>query len=467
MKTFDFVILGGGATAFAAAIRANETGKKIAMINDGLPLGGTCVNVGCVPSKALLRVGEVMYRSINHGIPGLTIERKEFSFNKVIQDELRLVSEMRKDKYEAVLKRLKNVTHIQRFAHFIDDQTVEVSGEKIQGKKFLIATGSTAHGIPVPGIDEVGFLTHVEALQLKEQPKSLIVIGAGPLGLEFAQMYARFGTKVTLLQRNERIMPAAEPELSNRLSEILQLEGIEVLTGVSVTEVKKKGSWKVVSFEQSGKVNSVSAEEILVAAGKTPNIESLGLKNTRVKIDDRKAIVVNRDYSTDVPHIYAAGDVAALPLRLETSSGKEGTYIAENALLGKKRSIDYNSVPWAVFTDPALTGVGLTDAEANKQGFTCSCQTVSFEMVPKAHIVKDTRGLIKMVADDKSRRILGIHILAPHADDLIATAMMVVRNKMTIDDVVDTVPMFPTLAESIKIAAQSFDQDIETLSCCT
>lgn len=466
MTNKDFVILGGGATAFAAAIRADDIGAETVLINEGLPLGGTCVNVGCVPSKALLHAGEVMRRAVNHGIPGLRIGVEGFSFHEVVRDELDLVARLRAAKYEAVLSALKHVRYVKGRARFVDAHTVEVAGERIHGKKFLVATGSTAVGLPVPGLEEAGFLTHVEALKLERQPKSLIVIGGGPLGLEFAQMFARFGTKVTVLEYLDRIMASAEPELTGRLAEILALEGIAIHTSARLKEVKT-GQKKTVVFERDGEEYAASAEEILVAAGKTPNTDGLGLETAGVKVNDKKAVIVNQDYSTSAPHIYAAGDVAALPLRFETTAGKEGTYVAENALRGQKRRVDYVSVPWTVFTDPELAGVGLTDAEAVKQGISCACRTVEFEHVPKAHIVKDTRGLIKMVIERDSRRIIGVHILSPRAGDLIAAAMYVVRGRMTIDDVIDSVPMFPTLSEAIKIAAQSFDRDISTLSCCT
>ncbi len=467
MKKFDFVILGGGATAFAAAIRANRLGKKTAMINDGLPLGGTCVNVGCVPSKALIHAAHLLHQTKNHGVPGISLNVGKFSFKDVIADELSLVDEMRSDKYESVLKHLKNVTLFEGNGSFVDEHTIEVNGEQVYGEKILIATGSTAHSIPAKGLKDVGYLTHIEALRLEKQPKSLIVIGAGPLGLEFAQAFARFGTKVTILQRGDRIMPPAEPELTRRLQEILESEGIEIFTGTNVSEVQKDKNLKVVLFEQGEKMLSVSAEEILIAAGKTPHTEGIGLDSIGVELTDRNAIIVNEFYQTALPHIYAAGDVAALPLRMETTAGKEGTYVAENALAGKTHTVDYNKVPWTVFTDPELAGVGPTDAEVNKQGIKCSCRTISFEMVPKAHIIKDTRGLIKLIVNDETRQVLGIHILAPHAGDLIAQAMTVVENNMTIDDLVDSVPMFPTLSEAIKIAALAFDQDLDSLSCCT
>lgn len=467
MKSYDFAILGAGATGFAAAIRANELGKKTVVINHGLPLGGTCVNVGCVPSKTLMHAAELLWRTKHHNIPGIHLQVGRFSFGNVIQDELNLVERLRHEKYEGVLKRLKHVQLKSGFAKFLDDTTIRVGDEKIQAKRFLIATGSTANGLPVPGLEEVGYITHLAALKLKKQPKSLIVIGGGPLGLEFAQLYTRFGTKVTVIQSAPRLMMRAEPELSAQLHKILTSENVDVHVGATLTEVKRFQGEKVALFSVDGREHSVRAEEILIAVGKTPNTDGLDLEAIGVKTNEKKAILVGKNFASSHAHIFAAGDVAALPLRLETTAGKEGTYAAENALTGSSKSINYDSVPWTVFTDPELAGVGLTDAEAIKRGIACNCRTVSFEHVPKAHITKDTRGLIKMVVDHKTRRILGIHILAPRAGDLIATAMMVVQNKMTIDDVIETVPMFPTLSEAIKIVAQSFDHDLSTLSCCT
>ncbi len=200
MKTFDLIIIGGGAGAFGAAIRANELQANTAMINAGLPLGGTCVNVGCVPSKTLLYAGEVLHLARNHGIPGIELEVKNFDLQKVVQDELALVETLRNEKYETVLKSLDRVTHIDGRAKFISQSEVEVNGEVLRGGKFIIATGSIAAVPPIEGIRETGYVTHVEALKLEKQPGELIVIGAGPLGLEFAQMYARFGTKVTILE---------------------------------------------------------------------------------------------------------------------------------------------------------------------------------------------------------------------------------------------------------------------------
>ncbi|MBI4036707.1 mercury(II) reductase [Candidatus Daviesbacteria bacterium] len=465
-NSFDLIIIGGGAGAFASAIKANELGAKTLMVNLGLPLGGTCVNVGCVPSKTLLWAGEVMHLAKSHNIPGIDIEVKNFDFATVVQHELDLVAKLREEKYEKVLKQLEKVTHIEGRVVFVSTNEIDVNGQKYQAKKFIIAAGSTATVPPIENIQEVGYLTHIEALQVKIQPKELIVVGAGPLGLEFAQMYSRFGTKVTVLQRSDSIFPPAEKELTEHLSQILTKEGITIKTNVQVKSARKEGGKKVLTYTVSDKNGEVAADKILLATGKTPNTQGLGLDKANIEIDDKQAIKVSPQFQSSQPHIFAVGDVTNLPIREEPTAGREGTLATENALSNAQNSIDYNTVPWTIFTDPQLAGVGLTEDQEIKQLGKCLCRTVPFADVPKALIIGRTEGLLKMVIHPETKVILGVHILAPTAGELIAQAMWLVKNKNTIDDVVNSLPMFPTLSEAIKIAALSFTTDISKLSCC-
>ncbi|MBI2042059.1 MAG: mercury(II) reductase [Candidatus Nealsonbacteria bacterium] len=466
MKQFDLIIIGGGAGAFAAAIRANELKAKTAIINDGLPIGGTCVNVGCVPSKTLLYAGEVLHHAKHHGIPGIELEVKNFDFQKVVQDELSLVEKLRQEKYEKVLKNLDYVTVIKGKAKFISQNEIVVGEERLGAEKFIIAAGSTANIPPIEGIREVGFVTHIEALKMLKQPKELVVIGAGPVGLEFAQMFSRFGTKVTILQRGDSIFPRSEKALTERLAEILSKEGVAIKTNVEVKSARKENGKKIILYTINGAQEETAADEVLLAAGKTPNTQGLGLDIVGVEIDKRQAVVVNQYFQTSNKNIFAVGDVTNAPLRLETTAGREGTLAAENTLKGENLSIDYNSVPYTIFTDPQLAGVGFTEDEQIKQMGVCACRTVSFEDVPKAIIMRRTEGLIKMAIHPQTKQILGVHILAPNAGELIAEAMILIKNKNTIDDVVNSLPMFPTLSEAIKIVALSFAKDISKLSCC-
>lgn len=466
MKQFDLIIIGGGAGAFGAAIRADELNAKTALINSGLPLGGTCVNVGCVPSKTLIHAASVLHHAQYHGIPGIELAVKQFDFEKIVQDELSLVERMQKEKYQKVLKNLKNVTFFDGKARFVSSQEVEVNGESLKAEKFIIATGSTATVPPIENIRDVGYLTHIEALKLVKQPKELIVVGAGPVGLEFAQMYSRFGTKVAILQYSGSIFRPGEKVVVERLQEVLRKEGIDIVLNAEVKSARTEKGKKVLTYTVEGKQQEVAGEEILLAIGKIPNTVDLDLEKAGVETDKKHAIVTKPFLQTSQPHIYAAGDVTNLPLRLEPTAGNEGTLAAENALTGSQKSIDYRTVPYTIFTDPELAGVGYTEEEYLKETGQCDCRSLNFADVPKAIILRRTEGIIKMVIDPTTKRIVGVHILAPHAGELIAQAMMLIRNKNTIDDVTTSLPMFPTLAEAIKIVAMSFTRDVSKLSCC-
>lgn len=461
MPTFDLIIIGGGAGAFAAAIAANELGAKTLMVNSGLPLGGTCVNVGCVPSKYLLNVGELVFKAKNHELNAVSIPDVHFDFAKAIESELLLVGQLRAAKYTAILPHLAQVTFIEGKAKFISSDEIEVqpTGQKVKGQKFIIATGSTATRLPVAGLDEVGYITHIEALVRKPQPKRLLIIGSGPLGLEFAQMFNNFGTKVNVLVRGGQILKETEPEIAEALDNYLSRDGISFWKHTKVIKVVREGNDKVVVADVNGQEMEFRADEILLATGKTPNTDNLGLENAEVKTNEAQAILVNDFYQTSASHIYAVGDVIDKPLRLETTAGKEGTYATTNALTQAQKMVDYRHVPYAVFTYPAVAGVG-----TRGQG---ESRVLDFKDVPKAQVIKDTRGVIKMVVQKADRKVLGIHLVAPHAAEIINEAMYILKAGMTVGDILQSLPVFPTLSESIKIVAQSFVSDISKLSCCT
>lgn len=466
MKNYDFVILGGGASAFAAAIKANELGAKTAMVQGPLPLGGTCVNVGCVPSKTLIHAAELVQRTRKEHLGGIRLALSNFDYGQVIRGELELVAALRRQKYESVLQGLPNVSLLAGTARFLDPQTIGVGTERIGAERFLIATGTTALPPGIPGLSEAGFLTHATALSSEHLPGSLLVLGSGPVGLEFAQIFARFGSRVTLVSRDRQLFPRTEPELSRRLEAVFAEEGITVLKNAVVTAVRAGGNGKAVTVSDGEGERTVTVEEILVGTGKVPNTRTLGLERAGVRVDAKAAVVASPTLQTSAPHIFTAGDVANLPRRLETTAGREGTFAAENALRGTRHSLDYQTVPWTVFTDPQLAGVGLLDAEVSEHGLSCTCNTVGFEHVAKAHILGDTRGMVKMVMDRTSRRIVGVHLLAENAGDLIGAGELILKKQMTVDDVLETLPVFPTLSESIRIGAQSLVTDVSKLSCC-
>ncbi len=461
---FDLVIVGSGSAAFGAALKAADNGARIAMVEKGT-VGGTCVNVGCVPSKNLLRAGEIRYYDNNREFPGIRPGRTTLEFRRVIEQKDQIVRRLRKEKYSDVLKSLSSTKLFRGKARFVSKTRVKVDGTNLDGKKFIIATGSSPRVLPIPGIEKVDYITNLEALSLREKPSSMIIIGGRALGLEFAQMYAHMGTRVTVLQRSERIIPEEEPEISDTLRQYLEEEGIKIKTGVRVKRVYENNGEKTVIASVDGREFEAEGEQLLMATGRKPNTQDLGLEVVGVKTREDGAVKVDREMHTTAQHVWAAGDVIGEPM-LETIAAKEGATAAENALRGTHKKIDFLPVPRAVFTSPQVASVGLTERETIEKGYECVCRTVEMSKVPKAITIRETRGLVKMVAENRTSRILGVHILADNAADIIHEGVLAVKHRLKVDDIIDTVHVFPTMAESIKLVATSFTRDIDKLSCC-
>src|SRR2546427_7054333 len=428
-------------------------------------LGGTCVNVGCVPSKNLLRGGELRYYDSHREFPGITAGTTTLDFNRIIDQKNQIVRALRKEKYADVLRSLPSTKLFRGNAKFVSRTRVKVDGINVDGRKFVVATGSSPRIPSIPGIESVDYLTNVEALSLRSKPASMVVLGGRALGLEFAQMYSHMGTNVTLLQRSDRIIPEEEPAVSDALRQYLEEEGIKIKTGVRIKRTYQKQGEKVVVATVSGREFEARGEELLLATGRAPNTDRLGLEI--VKESGRKdgAVKVDQEMHTTAPHVWAAGGVIGQPM-LEASAAKEGATAGGSAVLGTHKKIDFLPVPRAIFTSPQVATVGLTEKGAHEHGIECACRTIPMSKVPKAIVIRETRGLIKMVAEASTGRILGVHILADGAADIIHEAVLAVKYKLTIDDIIDTVHIFPTMTESIKLAATSFRKDIDELSCC-
>jgi len=469
-KEYELVIIEQGSAAFAASIKADSLGVKTAMIGEnatrGTVIGGTCVNVGCMPSKRLITVGTLFHNGTSIPFEGIKYGRGKLDFRKIIQDKDRMVRKFRNEKYSDVLKNLERVKYDTAKRIFVSQGEVEAGNQTLTVDKVIIATGARPNIPAIEGIDQIDYLTNEEALKLRELPRSLCVIGGRALGLEFAQMYAQFGTRVVLLQRGERILPEHEPEIADELTKNLLDTGIRIYTHVTIDRVARKGQGKSIAFTVKGASKEITCDQILFATGRRPNTENLDLERAGVKTDGLGFIMVNDEMRTSVPNVWAAGDVTGGPM-LETTAAKEGAIAVHNAFSpDKKKKINFNEVPSAVFTYPEVASVGLTEAQANGKGMKCACGILPLDLVPKAHVIGDTRGVVKLVADHKTKQILGVHIVAPHAADLIHEGVLAVKNRLTIDDIIDTVHVFPTLSESIKLAAQSFYVDVGKMSCC-
>lgn len=463
---YPFIIIGAGAAAFAGATKASELGLRTAMVNDGLPIGGTCANVGCVPSKHLLAVGDELYYGQRPAFDALRNgHQSSFDFPMAIEEKRRLVGAIRQTNYVDVLGSLDGVAYIEGRARFISPSEISVNGRTLTGEKFLLGTGTRPSVLPFPGIEGVQYLTNREAMELGEQPQSMIVIGAGPVGLELGQMFLHFGTKVTLLEKIPQILPKIEPEIANELQRNLEDEGMEIHCACNIQRVWQEGERRFVEADVMGETRVFQADALLLATGVVPNSDDLGLESAGVETNEKGFIQVDEHMRTSAPHIYAAGDVVG-KMFLETLAAKEGRVATTNAFEDAGLSINYDTIPAAVFTNPEVATVGLTEDEIMRRLGVCACRTVEVARVPKARAIKETRGLIKMVVDPNDAKIVGVHIVAPHAADLIHEATLAVKFGLTIHDIIDTVHVFPTLSEGIKWAAQAFTRDISVMSCC-
>lgn len=471
--TYDLVILGSGSTAFAAAIRAAELGKT-AVMTESRVLGGTCVNRGCLPSKNLIEAARIYWEARYPRYPGLSPRGMDLNFKELIHQKDAVIRDYRDKKYRSIVHDSDRIKVLTGHAAFTQDRTVEVAGRRLVGRHYLVATGSRPAVPPIEGLDKVAYLTSdlltsEESQELVDLPKSLVIVGGGYIALELGQMFHRLGTAVTILERSERVLPGYEPEVSLAIREVLEDEGVKIITGITVRRVSHDGATVTVVGETHGGERRFTAERLLVAAGRVPNTDGIGLENVGVKTDERGAIVVNELLATMAPNIWAAGDVigAHTDSQMATPVGAhDGVIAASNALNGEKRSVDHTVIPRTIFTDPPVAVVGLNDEEANQRGFRCNCGTVPMRIVPRAGAVRDTRGLIKMVLDWDSKRVLGISMVGRDAGEVIHEAAMAMRFKATVYDFMDMVHVYPTMAEALKIAALSFFKDVEKLSCC-
>lgn len=463
--TYEFAIVGGGSAAFAAALTANKSGVKTALIEKGM-LGGTCVNTGCIPTKYLINVANRHYYASRRKFQGLS-QKSELNFAEVINGKNIIVENLRSEKYQNVLAAMEpNVHLIEGAAKFIDPHRLEVGGHEIIAKKILIATGASPFIPPISGLDSIGCLTSATAQNLSELPESLLVIGGGTIGLEFAQMFAHFGSKVTLIQDLPKILPKAEPEISDALFQHFSHEKIRIFTSSLVESVRSERG-KIRARVQTGKgVLDITADSILIASGRRANTRDMGLQDIGVELGKKGEIVIDKSFRTSIDHIFAAGDVTGLPM-LETVAAREGRYAAENALNQTLKSIDYGSIPRTIYTSPEFSTVGLTERTASDNGIEALSTLTKVDLLPKAHISGYPEGLIKLVVSKHDQRIIGTHILSHDSSSIIQEAVIAQKHGLRVSDVATTSHVFPAMAELVKFAAQSFFEDVSRHSCCT
>lgn len=478
---YDLVILGSGSTAFAAALTAAELGKR-AVMTEHRTLGGTCVNRGCLPSKNLIEAAKLLHDAANPRYPGLTGQRLPLDFGALIAQKDQVVHDYRDKKYASIIGPDKHIEVLTGEARFTSDHTVAVDGRVLTGERFLIATGSHAVIPAIPGLEQTPYLTSDllsadDGMELRELPASLVILGGGYIALELGQMFARFGTAVTIIERSQQLLAHGyEPEVGRIMGDLLREEGLTILTGAQVQATAPTERGVSVRIQVHGRERVIRAERLLVATGRHPNTEDIGLDQAGVALDDRGAVRVDTYLQTTVPHIFAAGDVIGRETGSEQATpvgAHDGGIAARNAFgcddgscgVQRKR-VDHRVIPRTIFTDPQIGIVGLTEAEAIAAGHRCWCNTIPMALVPRAGAIRDTRGLIKMVADADTNEVLGVSMVGVSAGEVIHEAAMGLRFHATLDDFIDLLHVYPTMAEALKIVAISRYKDPAQLSCC-
>ncbi|WP_430734226.1 mercury(II) reductase [Fodinisporobacter ferrooxydans] len=460
---YDLLIIGSGGAAFSAAIQAVGRGAKVVMIERGI-IGGTCVNIGCVPSKTMLRAGEINHLAHRNPFQGLQTSADPVNLKQLIEQKNQLVADLRQQKYVDLIAEY-GFTLIHGEARFLDPQTVEVEGRQMTAKHFLIATGASPYIPEIPGLADIDYLTSTTALELQEVPKRLAVIGSGYIAMELGQLFRNLGSDVTLMQRSNRVLKSYDPEVSEAITQALTDQGIHMLTGVTFHKVEQQEHVKRVYVTANGSEQMIEADQILVAAGRQSNTKSLNLEAADVKIGERGEIVVDQTLCTTNPRIYAAGDVTMGPQFVYVAA-YEGALVVENTIGGANKKLDLRTVPGVTFTNPSIATVGLTEEQAKADGFEVLTSVLPLDAVPRALVNRETTGVFKLVADAKTRKVLGAHIVAENAGDVIYAATLIIKFGLTIEDLRETLAPYLTMAEGIKLASLTFDRDVSKLSCC-
>ncbi len=455
MNSFDVTVIGAGPGGYVAAIRCAQLGFKTAIIEKS-NLGGTCLNIGCIPSKALLDSSEHYHNAVhNFTAHGIDIEAPKVNFGQMIQRKREVVETnvkgieylMGKNKIEVFngLGSFKDATHLIVTK---EDGTTE----EIESKNIIIATGSYSSELPFAKTDKERIITSTEALELKEIPKHLIVIGGGVIGLELGSVYLRLGSEVTVVEFMDRIIPGMDGALSKELTKVLKKQGMKFHTSTKVTEVTNNGNDVTVKAENKrGEELNFEGDYVLVAVGRSPYTEGLGLENAGIETDERGRIKTNDHLQTNVSNVYAIGDAVAGAM-LAHKAEEEGVFVAEQ-LAGQKPHINYNLIPGVVYTWPEVAGVGQTEEQLKEAGVKYKVGSFPFRALGRARASMDLDGFAKILADESTDEILGIHIIGARAADLIAEAVVAMEYRASAEDISRMSHAHPTFAEAIKEAA--------------
>jgi len=477
---FDLIIIGGGSAAFSAAIKAESLGLTTLMVNAGLDFGGTCVNVGCVPSKTLIRAGETAYHATHSNFAGIKPKGADIDFAQVIKDKKKLVATLQQKKYLDVVNDFQNLKMLTGWAEFVDKKTIIVDRiEKFTATNIFIATGATTNIPDIEGLNEIGYLTNVTLFDLEEKPESITIMGAGYIGLEIAMAYNRLGVKVRMIEFTDRVLRTQTPDISEALETQMRSEGIEVLPNYRAQKFEKKlkqsRNPELASDEYDTIIHCKRPDgsfiqltekgKIVIATGTKANTQKLGLQNIGLQLTKSGHVLVNDKMETNLSNIYAVGDVSNTPPFVYTAAF-EGNIAVNNAFSLTKKQADYSSLPWVVFTDPQVAGAGLDEVQAAAQNLPFEVSKLGLEHVPRAIVAQDTRGFIKLIRNTETDKLIGARIVAPEGGELIQQLNMAIKYGITVQELAESFYPYLTLGEGIKLAAITFGKDVSKLSCC-
>ena len=442
---YDLLVIGGGPGGFAAAVKAAQLGKKVALFEAREP-GGTCLNRGCIPTKALMHTSQ-RYQELEEGIPGIALGDVQPDWAGLAARKNEVVSTLR-DGMASLIKGNK-IDLIAEHAVITGPQTVRAGENTYEGAHILVAAGSIPSRPPIPGLDLPGVVTSDELLDDISPRDSMVIIGGGVIGIEFAGIYKAFGAEVTIVEFMPKIIPNMDKEITDRLQKLLEKKGIQFMVGTKVEEISKSGSGLSVTVDKDGTKSSLPCDEVLVSTGRELDIEGLNLDSLGIAYD-RKGVKVDENFQTNVPGIYAIGDVIGGVMLAHVASD-EGKVCVER-MAGEDARVDYDLVPSAVFTFPEVASVGMSEEQVKEKGLEYEVGKFQFSGNGKALTMNNAEGMIKVIVSKDKQRILGVHIVGPNASDLLTEAALAMRGEFTVEEVANTMHGHPTLSEAFEEA---------------
>ena len=459
MEQFDLIIIGSGPGGYVCAIRAAQLGLKVCCVEKGKTLGGTCLNIGCIPSKSLLHASQIFSDTKHYADMGINIEGVKLDLTKMMASKDESVTGLT-DGIKFLFKKNK-ITHIQGFGKITGKNEVTVlnddNDQVITGKKIVIATGSE---VAVPEnviIDEKDILSSTGALSLDRVPEELVIVGAGSIGLEMGSVWSRLGSKVTVIEYADRIVPNMDKEISNQFQKILIKQGIDFKLSTAFKKINKKDGTLYIAIEtQQGQASEISCDKVLISIGRKPYTFGLNLEEVGVKIDDKGFIVTKNNFQTSVDNIFAIGDCKLGPM-LAHKASEEGTALAE-IIVGQAGHINFDTIPSVVYTSPEVASVGKTEEELKLANINYKVGKFPFTANAKAKVMHETAGFVKILSDASSDKVLGVHMIGADVGSMIAELALAMEFGASSEDIARTCHAHPTLTESIKEAALNVDK---------